>query len=103
MVPSTRLRQPHKNKTSLTPKADMTQYEAYHGTKPNFADMFPFGCLCYVLLTHEQQLAQGINHSFGPRALTGIYMGQHIIHGMTKHIILTSNAAGPPPPFLESA
>ena len=83
-----------KNKTSLTPKADMTQYEAYHGTKPNFADMFPFGCLCYVLLTHEQQLAQGIDHSFGPRALTGIYMGQHVIHGMTKHIILTSNAAG---------
>jgi len=83
-----------KNKTSLTPKGTMTQFEAYHGVKPNFTDMFPFGCLSYVLLTHEQQLAQGIDHSFGPRALTGIYMGQHNIHGMTKHIILTSNAAG---------
>jgi len=83
-----------KNKTSLTPKADMTQYKAYHGTKPNFSDMFPFGCLYSVLLTHEQQLAQGIDLSFGPRALTRIYMGQHTINGMTKHIILTSNDAG---------
>ena len=83
-----------KNKTSLTPKGDMTQYEAYHGSKPNFNDTFPFGCLCYVLLTHEQQLAQGIDHSFGPRALTGLYMGQHYIHGMVKHIVLTSNTAG---------
>jgi hypothetical protein len=42
----------------------------------------------------SKQLAQKIDHSFGPRSLTGIYLGKDTIHGKEKHIITTSTQDG---------
>jgi len=118
MVPGTWLRQSCGNKKSLTPKGEITQLEAYLGTKPSFAEMNSFKCLSWLLLQAIELSAKlldysllstksninrtqaktctGIDrgHSFSPQALTEIYMGQHTIHCMTKQIIQTSNAAG---------
>jgi hypothetical protein len=53
----------------------------YCKEKPNNLTDYPFGALAFILLTHEQQLAQKIDHSFGPRSLTGIYLGKETING----------------------
>ena len=48
--------------TSYAPNKKITQWEAYFGEKPRFDHLIPFGCLTFVLLTKEQQKAQGIDH-----------------------------------------
>ena len=82
--------------TSYAPNKKITQWEAYFGEKPRFDHLIPFGCLTFVLLTKEQQKAQGIDHAFGPRGLAGLYMGiKHgTMHTIPMHIILTSNKSG---------
>jgi hypothetical protein len=42
------------------------------------------GVLYNILLTHEQQLAQKVGHSFGPRSLTRIYLDKDTIQGKEK-------------------
>ena len=78
------LTMPPPNKTAPT------IWEAYYGQKPNVSEphIFPFGCLAYIRQHPEQQNARQVNHSFGPRAIVGIYLGQDIINGASKHIIL---------------
>jgi hypothetical protein len=68
--------------------------QEYYKENPNILTDYPFGALAFILLTHEQQLAQKIDHSFGPRSLTGIYLGKGTIHGKEKHIIVTSTQNG---------
>jgi hypothetical protein len=68
--------------------------QEYYKEKPNILTDYPFGELACILLTHEQQLAQKIDHSLGPRSLTGIYLGKDTIHGKEKHIIVTSTKNG---------
>ena len=72
--------------------AAATKWEAYYGTKPDLTNLFPFGCLAYIKITAEQQHARGINHSFGPRAISGIYLGQSTLNGESKHIVLSENS-----------
>jgi hypothetical protein len=82
--------------TSYAPNKKITQWEAYFGEKPRFDHLILFGYLTFVLLTKEQQKAQGIDHAFGPRGLAGLYIGiKHgTMHTIPMHIILTSNKSG---------
>jgi hypothetical protein len=82
--------------TSYAPNKKITQWEAYFNEKPRFDHLIPFGCLTFVLLTKDQQKAQGIDHALGPRGLAGLYMGiKHgTMHTIPMHIILTSNKSG---------
>ena len=82
------------NKISMCPSKKHTVWQEYYKEKPNILTDYPFGALSFILLTHEQQLAQKIDHSFGPRSLTGIYLGKDTIHGKEKHIIVTSTQNG---------
>jgi len=82
------------NKISMCPSKEHTVWQEYYGEKPNILTDYPFGALAFILLTHEQQLAQKIDHSFGPRSLTGIYLGKDTINGKEKHIIVTSTQNG---------
>jgi hypothetical protein len=82
------------NKISMCPSKKRTVWQEYYKEKPNILTVYPFGALAFILLTHEQQLAQKIDHSFGPRSLTGIYLGKDTIHGKEKHIIVTSTQNG---------
>ena len=82
------------NKISMCPSKKHTVWQEYYKEKPNILTDYPFGALAFILLTHEQQLDQKIDHSFGPRSLTGIYLGKDTIHGKEKHIIVTSTQSG---------
>ena len=77
------------NKISMCPSKRHTVWQEYYKEQPNILTDCPFGAaltLASILLTHEQQLAQTIDDSFGPRSLTGIYLGKATIHGKEKHI-----------------
>ena len=56
---------------------DMTVWEAHFGRKPNLNRYLigPWGCLAYIVLTKEQRDKRGMDRSWGPRALAGIYVG----------------------------
>jgi hypothetical protein len=56
---------------------EMTVWEAHFGRKPNLNHYLigPWGCLAYIVLTKEQRDKKGIDKSWGPRALAGIYVG----------------------------
>ena len=82
------------NKISMCPSKAHTVWQEYYKEKPNILTDYPFGALAFILLTHEQQLAQKIDHSFGPRSLTGIYLGKDTINGKEKHVIATSTQSG---------
>ena len=70
-------------------KTASTIWEAHYGIKPDVSILQPFGCLAYICMTREQQGARGISHSFGPRALTGVYLGLNNIHGASKHVVMS--------------
>ena len=53
------------NKISMCPSKAHTVWQEYYKEKPNILTDYPFGALAFILLTHEQQLAQKIDHSFG--------------------------------------
>ena len=82
------------NMTSFCPDKTKTKYEAYYNKRPDLRMLIPFGCLTHVLLTKEQQKAQGIDKAWGPRSLAGLYMGMLTLSGMVKHIILTTDQQG---------
>ena len=69
-------------------------WQEYYKEKPNILTDYPFRALPFILLTHDQQLAQKIDHSFGPICLTGIYLGKDNIPGKEEHIIVTSTQNG---------
>ena len=56
---------------------DMTVWEAHFGRKPNLNHYLigPWGCLAYIVRTKEQRDKRGMDKSWGPRALAGIYVG----------------------------
>jgi len=56
---------------------NMTVWEAHFGRKPNLNRYLigPWGCLAYIVLTKEQREKKGMDRSWGPRALAGIYVG----------------------------
>jgi hypothetical protein len=56
---------------------EMTVWEAHFGRKPNLNHYLigPWGCLAYIVLTKEQRDKKGMDKSWGPRALAGIYVG----------------------------
>jgi hypothetical protein len=43
---------------SMCPSKKHTVWEEYYKEKPNILTDYPFGTLAFILLTHEQQLAQ---------------------------------------------
>jgi hypothetical protein len=55
----------------------MTVWEAHFGRKPNLNRYLigPWGCLAYIVRTKEQRDKRGMDRSWGPRALAGIYVG----------------------------
>ena len=55
----------------------MTVWEAHFGERPNLNWYLigPWGCLAYIVLTKEQRAKKGMDKSWGPRALAGIYVG----------------------------
>jgi hypothetical protein len=56
---------------------EMTVWEPHFCRKPNLNRYLigPWGCLAYIVLTKEQQDKKGMDKSWGPRALAGIYVG----------------------------
>ena len=55
----------------------MTVWDAHFGRKPNLNHYLVdhWGCLAYIVLTKEQRDKRGMDKSWGPRALAGIYVG----------------------------
>jgi hypothetical protein len=49
-------------------------WQEYYEDKSKILTDYPHGALAFILLPHEQQLAEKIDHSFGPSSLTGMYL-----------------------------
>ena len=85
-----------QNITGLNQAKTMTAYQAYYKEVPSVEGLFPFGALCFMFLTKEQRASQGIDTSFGPNAIAGIYLGvaHWDTHGLPWHHVFTSTANG---------
>ncbi len=70
---------------------EMTIWEAPFGRRPNLNRYLigPWGCLANIVLTKEQRDKRGMDKSWGPRALAGIYVGcvMHFKEGAYEFLV----------------